>query len=63
MQTSNIKVAVRVRPLLPSESQRGISKSDKLEVIDNTQIRIESHSQQTQTKQYKFDQVFDERCD
>ena len=36
MQTSNIKVAVRVRPLLPNETQRGISKSDSLKVIDNT---------------------------
>lgn len=63
MQTSNIKVAVRVRPILPTESQRGINLSDKLQVIDNTQIRINSNTQHNTMKQYKFDQVFDEVCD
>ena len=55
MSTSNIKVAVRVRPVLDSEHAKGMTYTDTLNILDNTSVRIQAKTD----KQYKFDQVFD----
>ena len=60
MQTSNIKVAVRVRPLLETEQQRGLLKSQTLSIQDTTSVLVTKHQSD---KAYKFYQVFDSSCD
>lgn len=49
--SSNIKVAVRVRPLLPTEQSKGMTRSNALEVTDHKSITVVSKN----TKHFGFD--------
>lgn len=43
---SNIKVAVRIRPVLPHELQRGVEPAQThLVVVDSTQLRVTTDRQ------------------
>jgi hypothetical protein len=39
MTSSNIKVAVRIRPVLPDELQRGIRHADQVKIIGSDKVK------------------------
>ena len=55
MQTSNnIKVAIRVRPLLHEEARKGIGLSPDLRVVNNTRVTAIG-KRQSSVKEFTFD--------
>ena len=57
---SNIKVAVRLRPVLPDEVKKGWGFCRDKIIVANNQVQIKNEKS-TSFKSYAFDQVFDEK--
>lgn len=58
---SNVRVAVRVRPMLDNEVKQGLS-SGMLDVDSSgNKITVKSQKNEGQSKTYSFDKIIDEK--